>query len=238
VEIGGEPSGSGFVVARNLIVTSYHVVQDFDKGDKGNLLAKVSSDISVRFSSGVTAPAVPVWPTDVPQRQKCVGKDYIFLRIDRETPKPLPLGYFKNSAEGASIYIAGYPFGVNQPIVSRGMLSTKWQAPGYHGVGGKRWVAWLDVTMNAGNSGGPVILLGDTSGEDTVIGIATFSLNPFAQRAEKLAEFARQTQKRGSVSLMGINIGAFAELVGRALRANSLGIGGCVAIEYAAEDLK
>lgn len=60
------------------------------------------------------------------------------------------------------------------------MLSTKWVTSGYLNQGGNREVAWLDVTMNSGNSGGPIVLMGEEPEGDKVIGIASFGLNPFA----------------------------------------------------------
>ena len=238
IEVAGIPKGTGFVAANNIIATNYHVVQAIIRNTQGGISAKVSAPITVIKSSGVILPAEPFNTSQQPQLSKYIGKDYVLLQVNGLGLKPLQLGDLGKAVPGSSIYIAGYPFGVDQPIVTKGMLSTKWKAPGNLGVGDKRNVAWLDVSMNAGNSGGPVIIFGKTPEEDKVIGIATFNLNPFAQRAGDLAEFARQTKERGSVSVMGINIGGFAELVGNALRENSLGVGGCVAIEYAKEDLK
>jgi len=238
IEVAGIPKGTGFVAASDLIVTNYHVVKAIRRNAQGGISANIAQNITVRLLGGTVLSAKPLRGSESSQLSKYIGKDYVLLKVNEINLKPLQLGTLGDALPGSSIYIAGYPFGVDQPIVTKGMLSTKWKAPGYLGVGDKRNVAWLDVSMNAGNSGGPVIIFGDTPEKDKVIGIATFNLNPFAQRAGELATFARQTRERGSVSVMGINIGGFAELVGNALRENSLGVGGCVAIEYVKEDLK
>lgn len=238
IAVAGVPKGTGFVAANNIIATNFHVVQAIRRNTQGGISANISEYITVRQSNGVILPAEPYNASQHTQLLKYIGKDYVLLKVNGLGLKPLQLGELGEAVPGSSIYIAGYPFGVDQAIVTKGMLSTKWKAPGNLGVGDKRNVAWLDVSMNAGNSGGPVIIFGETPEEDKVVGIATFNLNPFAQRAGELAEFARQTKERGSVSVMGINIGGFAELVGNALRENSLGVGGCVAIEYVKEDLK
>ncbi len=238
IEVAGKPKGTGFVVANDLIVTNYHVVQDISSNAQGGLSAKIAQKVTVRLSDGAVLSAIPLRGSERSQLLKYIGKDYVLLKVNEVNLRPLQLGELGNALPGSSIYIAGYPFGVDQPIVTKGMLTTKWEAPGNLGIGDSRKVAWLDVSMNAGNSGGPVILIGDAPEKDHVIGIATFNLNPFAKRAGELATFARQTRERGTVSIMGINIVAFAELVGNALRENSLGVGGCVAIEYVKEDLK
>jgi len=84
--------------------------------------------------------------------------------------------------------------------------------------------------MNKGNSGGPVLLIADNPADDEVIGIANFNLNPFTGPAEQLIHLA--TTFPGGAAIMGINFGQFAALVGQAMESNSLGVGGCVSIDY------
>jgi hypothetical protein len=91
-------------------------------------------------------------------------------------------------------------------------------------------VAWLDITMNRGNSGGPVLLLGSDPSRDAVVGIANFSLNPFAQKAEEFANVAAAFP--GSVIILGVDFKRFSMLIGAALASQSHGVGGCLAIDY------
>lgn len=144
--------------------------------------------------------------------------------------KPLKLGRFADVAEGDRVYLAGYPFGIEQIVVAAGILSTKWKAPGYLGQGSTRDVAWLDVTMNKGNSGGPVLLLAEDPARDVVVGIGNFSLNPFAQRAEEFANVAASFP--GNAVIIGVDFKKFSILIGAALASQSHGVGGCVAIDY------
>jgi len=90
--------------------------------------------------------------------------------------------------------------------------------------------------MNRGNSGGPIVLMGEESKEDKVIGIASFGLNPFADPAEQLIEIVQTFP--GSAVLMGVDFKRFATLIGEALSSNSLGISGCVSIDYLSSKLK
>jgi len=119
------------------------------------------------------------------------------------------------------------------------MLSTKWTTSGYLNQGSNREVAWLDITMNRGNSGGPIVLMGEEPEGDKVIGIASFGLNPFADPAEKLIEIVQTFP--GNAVLMGVDFKRFVTLRGAALSSNSLnslGVSGCVSIDYLKSNLK
>ena len=167
---------------------------------------------------------------------EALSKDYCILEVECKDLIPLPLGRFTDAYEGADVYLCGFPLGINQPVVSVGMLSTKWITSGYLNQGGSREVAWLDITMNRGNSGGPIVLMGEEPEGDKVIGIASFGLNPFADPAEQLIEIVRTFP--GSAVLMGVDFKRFATLIGAALSSNSLGVSGCVSIDYLKSKLK
>ena len=138
--------------------------------------------------------------------------------------------------EGAEIYLCGFPLGIDQAVVSVGMFSTKWTTSGYLNQGSNREVAWLDVTMNKGNSGGPIVLIGKELKDDRVIGIASFGLNPFADSAEKFVQIVQTFP--GNAFITGVDFKEFATLIGDALSSNSLGVSGCVSIDYLKNTLK
>lgn len=161
---------------------------------------------------------------------EAVSRDYCILEIESKDLIPLSLGTFADVYEGGDVYLCGFPLGINQPVVSVGILSTKWITSGYLNQGSNREVAWLDITMNKGNSGGPIVLMSEEPERDKVIGIASFGLNPFAGPAEKLIEIVQTFP--GSVGLMGVDFKRFATLIGTALSSNSLGVSGCVSIDY------
>ena len=75
-----------------------------------------------------------------------------------------------------------------------------------------------------------LFFLADDPAQDVVIGIANFNLNPFAQRAEELANVAATFP--GSAVIMNIDFKQLTVLIGAALAAQSHGVGGCVAIDY------
>lgn len=228
--VNGSPAGTGFVVAANLVATNFHVVQQLSPAADGQTQITYASKIEVQLQDGRLLTATPHPSVSGQALQMAVGKDVALLIVPVKDLRPLRLGQFSDVSEGDSVYLAGYPLGVEQVIVATGMLSTKWKTDGYLGQGGQRDVAWLDITMNKGNSGGPVLLLANDPSRDTVVGIANFSLNPFAQNAEEFAGVAAAFP--GNVMIMGVDFKRFSTLIGAALASQSHGVGGCIAIDY------
>ena len=230
VLVNGTPAGTGFAVAGNLIATNFHVVQQLSAAPGGQTQVTYAAAIQVQLADGRVLPAVPHLSVLGNNLVTALGRDVTLLTVQVNDLKPLKLGRFADVVEGDRVYLAGYPFGVEQAVVAAGILSTKWKAPGYLGQGNARDVAWLDVTMNKGNSGGPVLLLAEDPARDRVIGVANFSLNPFAQRAEEFANVAASFP--GNAIIIGVDFKKFSILIGAALASQSHGVGGCVAIDY------
>lgn len=228
--VDGKPSGTGFVVSNGLIATNFHVVQLATPAANGQTQVGYSPKIAVQFQGRPPVQAAPHPSVVGPGLAEAVGKDVALLSVPTPGIVPLKLGRFSDVHEGDPLYLFGYPLGVEQAIIARGMLSTKWKTDGYLSQGGQREVAWLDITMNGGNSGGPVLLMADDPAQDVVVGIANFNLNPFAQRAKAFAKVAADFP--GNVVMMGIDFKQFSTLVGAALSAQSHGVGGCIAIDY------
>jgi len=233
----GQPSGTGFVASRaGLIGTCFHVVQHVQAAPNGQTQITYSPSIEVEFNDGSRLPGTVHVSCQSQGFLEALSKDYCILEVECKDLIPLPLGTFTDAYEGADVYLCGFPLGINQPVVSIGMLSTKWTTSGYLNQGSNREVAWLDITMNSGNSGGPIVLIGEEPEGDKVIGIASFGLNPFADPAEKLIEIVQTFP--GSATLMGVDFKKFATLIGAALSSNSLGVSGCVSIDYLKSKLK
>ncbi len=226
----GKVVGTGFAVGTDLVATNFHVVQQASATANGQTQIGFAALIEVQLQDGQKLPASPHHSVMGKNLQEAIGKDVVILTVTNKILSPLKLGRFADINEGDALYLAGFPLGVKQPIVTRGTLSTKWKTSGYLGQGGERDVAWLDVSMTKGNSGGPVVLVSDEPERDVVIGIANFSLNPFAQSAEELARIAAEFP--GNVVIMGVDFKKFAVVVGAALASQSHGVGGCVAIDY------
>ena len=228
--VNGIPAGTGFAVTKNLIATNFHVVQHVAAAPTGQTQVTYAAAIQVQLTDGRVLPANPHPSVAGTNLAAALGRDVTLLAVQVNDLKPLRVGRFADIAEGDRVYLAGYPLGIEQVVAATGILSTKWKAPGHFGQGGPRDVAWLDVTMNRGNSGGPVVSLADDPAQDVVIGIANFNLNPFGQRAEELAKVAASFP--GHAVIMNIDFKQLTGLIGAALAAQSHGVGGCVAIDY------
>jgi serine protease Do len=229
--VNGQPSGSGFIISGDgLVATCFHVVQQLLPVSNEQTQVTYATSIEVEFNDGQKLPATVRGSCQDQGFLEALSKDCCVLEVESKDLVPLPLGMFADVYEGDDIYLCGFPFGINQPVVSVGMLSAKWITAGYLNQGSNREVAWLDVTMNRGNSGGPVVLVGNEPQDDKVIGIASFGLNPFANSAEEFIQVVKTFP--GRVEIMGVDFKKFATLIGTALASNSLGVGGCISIDY------
>ncbi len=222
-------AGTGFAVAPGLIATNFHVVQKISAGNEGQTRIEYSLNIKVQLADKREFIANPHPSVVGPGIREAVGKDIALLTIPYKDLRPVKLGHFVEIEEGDAIYLMGYPLGIEQPVIASGILSTKWKTSGYLGQGGQRDVAWLDITMNKGNSGGPIFLIADDPEQDTVIGVANFILNPFAHDAGEFAKVAAAFP--GNMMLMGIDFKKFSTLISKALSSQTHGVGGCIAID-------
>lgn len=162
----------------------------------------------------------------------------------------LKIGDFSTANEGEEIYTCGYPLGMYQQFISKGIISTKFidSSIVYTNklTGEKRKVyrnvALMDLTLNNGNSGGAIIRIGATTNDDEVIGIADFNINPFGQNAEKIRDtlHINNTHQRGVYSTMGaggVNFTDAIELLSAAVSNMSNGMSGCISINHFTSDM-
>ena len=234
--VNGKPLGSGFVISENgLIATCFHLVQNIQKVDT-NIIINYAKSIEVELYNGKKLSAVVHESCLKEGLFEAIAKDYCILKVKSNDLTPLPIGSFVDAHEGSNIYTCGFPLGINQPVVSVGILSTKWEIQAYLVQGNEREVAWLDITVNSGNSGGPIVLMAKDPKGDRVIGIAAFNLNPFAEPSSQLAQYVRRFP--GTVVIMGVDFKKFSTLIAEALISNSLGVGGCISIDYLKKNLK
>ena len=129
-------SGSGVLIAPNLILTAAHVVED-------------ANSIYVRIS-------------DL-DKEYIISNDLIYYNVDlglvtlfEDLPfKPVPLGDSNDLEIGDTIFIIGYPWGVNTDIVTKGIVSglDVWE----EGYFGDINMLLVDAASQPGNSGGAVI---------------------------------------------------------------------------------
>lgn len=231
--IDDKPSGTGFIVSKTgQIITCWHVIQPAISVDETTKQIKLKK-ITAEFVSGKKI-ELGIYTYLFQEGYKdALIYDYCFLEPSIKTGisyEFLKLGKFENVNEGEQVYSVGYPLGIEQQFVSSGILSTKWtdKIKLQDNTEMNREVSWLDLTMNKGNSGGPILKIGST--EDEVIGIATFILNPYANTSQELSNLSANLGVDiafGGISQVKVN-----KLFADAVTNNSIGISGCVSINH------
>ncbi len=139
--------GSGFIIASDgYIVTNYHVAE----GQKNNIQVKLNSNIKLKA-------------TVIKSNE---DYDLLLLKIDADELKPLPIGNSAKMESGDDVYAIGTPL-----ETSLGQTITKGIISGLREINGSQFIQ-TDVSINSGNSGGPLI---NDKGE--VIGVTTMKLS-------------------------------------------------------------
>lgn len=199
----GNSSGSGFSYRRNdIVVTNHHVIEPH---------LTLGTQIYVITESGTKLPANLL--SHSPKTQY----DFAILQLQQSLPaerKLLIPDLSCNLTRGSEILFAGFPHGIHDLLVHSAIISAPANNLGFY----------IDGSVNGGNSGGPII--DKNSGQ--VIGIVTqrrfLAGNALQQLGTKVSGLAAQSAgiaNRGSVQIMGIDFGGFANIVAEGLSALS-----------------
>jgi hypothetical protein len=199
---------------------------------------EILSKIEVKLNSGAIR-EVQIHDFFIKGQGYLIGKFYDFICLQMldstEQIQFLNIGNFDDSVEGETIYTCGYPFGIAQPVYTQGIISTKFKQYS-NDSSNFRNAAWLDLSMNKGNSGGAIMVAKDDPKNDVVVGIASFHLNVLSIYAQQFKQIARD---RGANAILGgLDIKGFAELTALSIEANSYGIGGMISINHLKAILK
>jgi len=230
-------SGTGFFISdKGYILTCRHVIEAALARDKDGKLIQ-DMPITVEFSDGEQIRASSFYKLD-DSDLSTLSFDYFVIKIigkPKHNIESLKLGSF-DIQDGDEVYTCGYPFGMKEQFISKGIISTKYiqQYPIKYQAKDTiiyRKAAWLDLTMNKGNSGGPVVKLGKIYTDDEVVGIATFIQSPFLEKATN----ALETATNPAIDLRygnGKTLSEILQTLSQALLSESYGISGCVSIDY------
>lgn len=235
--VDGKPKGSGFIVAEHgLIATAFHVVAKTTTNPHGEPHITYASSIEVQFEDGEKLPALP--------HTSCLGTgiframlcDFAILEVSTEKKRrPLLLGSFKDVREGSRVYLAGFPLMSERPRATLGRVAMKWEdalsASSERSSSGKskpHGIAILDIEMSRGDSGGPIVLIGETPAQDRVVGIASFIMHPLDQELKTLLAAIRSHTggREGLVCSL-----EFLSLLRKEYVNRSLFLAGCLSIE-------
>ncbi|MFH4965878.1 serine protease [Gaetbulibacter sp. M235] len=227
-------SGTGFYVSSDgIILTNWHVI--FSKNTKIDSIGRIQSNFSFVDYKNDTIPLNIILKLNNESIVKeAIAWDYCILKPKTKVNSNfLELGNFSDAYEGATVYTCGFPLDLNDPFFSTGIISTLSKQTIDKESNYTREIAWLDMTTNKGNSGGPLILLTENPENDKVIGITSFITTPFYSVLENLNNYITETEKHGGAEIMGINFLQYIKLINTTANSNSVGISGCISIEKA-----
>ncbi len=248
---GSRETGTAFFIsASGELLTCWHVIEPALRRDSVGNLVRILP-IYIQSADGtktqVSIPAVFYQQLYLSAR----SNDYCLLSPVKPFTKTVIFfnpGNLSKVAEGQEVYTCGYPNGMAQPFISKGILSTKYiDSSTYiikNGVEKKlnREVALLDLTLNKGNAGGPIITLGTTIADDEVIGIADLMITPFGQTAEEIQVISNaksttaDTDDPGAAA-MGIVLSSM-KLVSSVINNSTHGISACLSLNQFLNDIK
>jgi len=240
VLIDKSKSGTGFFISSDgYVLTNWHVL--FNERTRIDKTGKILNNFEIVNYKNDTLPvSIEINLSDENNIIKSTIWDVCILKtIVKINTLFLKIGPFSNAYEGCSVYTCGYPLDLNEPFISIGIISTFFTQQFDNGkLHLERKAAWLDMTTNKGNSGGPLIMLGDQPENDLVIGITSFITTPYANILEELNQYITQMEQSGGVSLMGIDFLQYAKLINTTVNSNSVGISGCISLDGIYGDIK
>jgi len=196
----GSSTGSGFHFLRpDIVVTNHHVVADSERSARTPIL-------------GITEKG-EVLPLDLLAFSPIDEHDYAVLQTACELPTDrtilLPKSFGKVE-RGIPFLFSGFPHGIPDLLVQSASIA------GLLGDG----VFYIDGSVNGGNSGGPIV---DPS-DGRVVGIVTQrrflgaqGMAELSRNADRLRSHCQALAGRGSVQLMGIDFGSFAQMMAQAM---------------------
>lgn len=236
--------GTGFFISGiGEVMTCWHVIQDALKCDSLGTVLNIER-IYVTLSDGKQKEYL-ISPDffQTKLNTHAVGYDYCVLTpVQKFKTDFYELEKFETVFEGDEIYTAGYPLGITNQFISKGILSTKYidSSLSVNNKIIRRSVALLDLTLNKGNSGGPIIRINNASKVDKVVGIADFLLNPFAGQSQEITSALNKFDPlkfAGSKNLT-IDLTKILQTFSQALMYSSNGISGCISTDHFLQGLK
>lgn len=192
----GNSRGSGFqFIQPDIVVTNHHVVEGVGSAGSPSVFAvtengdKVALDLLGYSPKSQHDYAIFRAKTAIP------GTRYVLQ------PKPL-----RPANRGLRVLFGGFPHGIPHLLVHHASIAGRISDD----------VFYLEASVNGGNSGGPIV----DEADGTVIGIVTqrrflggADLATLAKSADQLRQHNQAIAGRGSVEIMGVNFGAFNQLM-------------------------
>jgi trypsin-like peptidase len=192
--VAGDLCGSGFHYLRpDVIVTNHHVI-----GEADVVTAITEDDEEMELEQVSYSPADE--------------DDYAIYRVTDGLPRGrralMPADDTSVPARGTQVLFSGFPHAIDDLLVQTASVAGPCLEDAFY----------IDGSVNGGNSGGPAV-----NKKGALVGIVTQrrflgadDLEEMSEEAQALADYCnRLAQQAGSASIMGIDFGRFAGLVGR-----------------------
>lgn len=199
----GVSSGSGFSYRKdNIVITNHHVIEPHLAN--GQIIVAITED-GVQLNTKLLA------YSDKSQYDFAILELQDALPSNRVVLQP----ELSNSySRGEEIIFAGFPHGIHDLLVHEAIISGSVQQHAFY----------IDGSVNGGNSGEPII----ENSTGKIVGIVTQrrflggqSLQSLGQQVAQLANHCAGIANRGSVQIMGIDFGQFANMMAQGLGAMS-----------------
>jgi S1-C subfamily serine protease len=236
VDGGKGGTGSGFFIDENgSFVTNFHVIASSLKKNVSTGIIYQDKKIEIKLFDEKKIEMYLPLDSFKNKFDSAAFFDLVVLKPLKKMTKKvtyLKIGSFKDVNEGDTVLTCGFPLSINTHFISKGMISTKWVDVKNNM---KRNLAWIDITMNKGNSGGPIIKISEKFEDDIVIGVASFILNPFAKEATEIYNKTLESGIKSRDHSKGLSMGNLASFNARAIQYSSFGISGCVSIDHLAQ---
>lgn len=234
-------AGTGFFVGNDgTVATCWHVVTPALRFDTAAKQVRVRR-IFAQLNTGEKIELGIINQFLYKGYENALAYDYCLLIPLVKTKRQFPflkMGDYGNVSEGDEIYTCGYPLGIPQQFISKGMVSTKYVDSSIYLLTPSdtlykpRMQCLLDLTLNSGNSGGAIVKVGLTPDADEVIGIADFVIN---LTGEKAGGLVREWGKSAGAGPDERDINRTNAYFREMLSNTSVGISGCVSIQHLLE---
>lgn len=246
----GTSTGTGFFIHEDgWIVTCMHVVLPYELYTGKEIdLNSISDNMYVETAFGEKIEVEEIYKPIVKSNLDfalALSYDYCILKLKKMPRNGVyiyKLGGLSNIDEGDEIYSCGYPYGIKQQFISKGILSTKWvETLKLHieGLPDKRNVAWLDITLNIGNSGGPIIKLGSSPNEDIIVGYVDFGIPPSGEYINNLKSYSQKLKENNpGMAFLNINFTDMVYSFSSTFTHISQGVNACIDFQHVKDNIR